>query len=85
MAGRFALKKSVGHKLLTKDELVTTLCEVEACINSRPLTFVSDVTSDEYPLTPSHFLIGRGCAYEKDNQCEPDETTISKERLIQRK
>ncbi|KAK3756708.1 hypothetical protein RRG08_035464 [Elysia crispata] len=33
--------------------------QVEACINSRPLIYVGD---DCNPLTPSHFLIGRGSA-----------------------
>lgn len=33
-----ALKKSLGTRCLTKCELETTLIEVEACINSRPLT-----------------------------------------------
>ena len=33
-------------------ELETTLHEIEACINSRPLTFVSDDPDQEKPLTP---------------------------------
>ncbi|XP_066956312.1 uncharacterized protein [Macrobrachium rosenbergii] len=32
---------------------------VEACINSRPLTFVGEEVDTSNPLTPSHFLIGR--------------------------
>ncbi|XP_076038655.1 uncharacterized protein LOC143023882 [Oratosquilla oratoria] len=34
-----ALKKCLGTRCLTKCELETTLFEVEACINSRPLTY----------------------------------------------
>ena len=34
--------KSVGVSSLTHTELVTVLVEIEACINSRPLTFVGD-------------------------------------------
>ncbi|XP_076044749.1 uncharacterized protein LOC143027355 [Oratosquilla oratoria] len=53
-----ALKKYLGTRCLTKCELETTLFEVEACINSRPLTYVSDDYNVKNPLTPSHFLIG---------------------------
>ena len=45
--------------MLTRGELETSIHEVEACINSRPLTFVSDDVKGLNPLTPSHFLLGR--------------------------
>ena len=54
-----SLRKTFGVKCLSRSELETTLCEVEACINSRPLTFVGDELDATPPLTPSHFLIGR--------------------------
>ena len=38
---KYALKKSLGTKCLTKCELETTLVEVEACINSK-LTYVNE-------------------------------------------
>ena len=51
------LKKSVGRTSLTYDELSTLVTEIEAVLNSRPLTYVS--TDDlEEPLTPSHLLLG---------------------------
>ena len=37
--------------------------EVEASINSRPLTFVSDEISGENPLTPAHFLLSHGSGF----------------------
>ena len=37
----------------------TTVHEIEACINSRPLTFASGEIEHGNPLTPAHFLIGR--------------------------
>ena len=37
--------------------------EIEAFINSRPLTFVSDDPDQEKPLTPSHFLLGHDRHY----------------------
>jgi hypothetical protein len=54
-----ALKKTLGHSVCTRTELETCLHEVEACVNSRPLTFVGDDITDDAPLTPAHFLIGR--------------------------
>ena len=54
-----ALRKSVGVNSLTHTELVTVLVEIEACINSRPLTFVGDDIEAREPLTPAHFLLGR--------------------------
>ncbi|KRX93138.1 hypothetical protein T4E_2929 [Trichinella pseudospiralis] len=41
------------------DKLRTVLCEIEARINDRPLTIVSDRPDDQLALTPAHFLIGR--------------------------
>ena len=54
-----ALKRSMGKRSLTRVELETTLHEVEACVNSRPLTFVGDELDSGSPLTPFHFLLGR--------------------------
>ncbi|XP_064486068.1 uncharacterized protein LOC135398613 [Ornithodoros turicata] len=53
------LRRSLAKALLRHDELVTVLTEVEAIINSRPLTSVCDSAEDLSVLTPSHFLIGR--------------------------
>ncbi len=52
------LKKVVGNAKLTSDELHTTIIEIEAVINSRPLTHI--YTDDiEDPLTPSYLVIGK--------------------------
>jgi len=78
-----AVKKSVGMKCLTKAELETVLHEVEACVNSRPLTFLSDEVSEESPLTPSHFLIGKSNVYEPD--WDLDVQGVTHDYLVQRK
>ena len=45
------------------DELKTLLVEVEAVVNSRPLTCVEDdLDGITYPLTPSHLIYGRRIA-----------------------
>ncbi|KRZ65356.1 hypothetical protein T10_2495, partial [Trichinella papuae] len=54
-----SLKRVLGNTLLEEDELRTVLCEIEARVNSRPLTFIGEDPRDPNPLTPFHFLIGR--------------------------
>ena len=49
---KLSLKKCLGNARLNFVELSTALVEVEAVLNSRPLTYVYDEM--EEPLTPSH-------------------------------
>ena len=52
------LKRVIGDHTLTFEELSTLLCQIEACLNSRPLWPLQDEPTDVLPLTPAHFLIG---------------------------
>lgn len=52
------LRRVIGTSKLTVEELATLLVQIEACVNSRPLTPLTDTNV----LTPGHFLIGEPIA-----------------------
>ena len=52
------LRKAIGRRRLTYEELTTVLIEIEAVLNSRPLTYIYE-DDTEVPLTPSHLFCGR--------------------------
>ncbi|XP_077534685.1 uncharacterized protein LOC144146623 [Haemaphysalis longicornis] len=54
-----ALKKTLGTSYLTFEQLTTTLSEVEAMLNSRPLTHVYTEPSEPDALCPAFFLTGK--------------------------
>ncbi|XP_076383120.1 uncharacterized protein LOC143260685 [Megalopta genalis] len=52
------IKRVVGEELFTFEQFNTFVVEVEAILNSRPLTPLSPDPNDISPLTPGHFRIG---------------------------
>lgn len=53
------LKRVLGDQRLTYEEFYTLLVRIEACLNSRPLTAITENPEDlDFVLTPGHFLIG---------------------------
>lgn len=71
------LKRVMGNTLYTFEELSTALIQIEACLNSRPLSPASSDPSDLQPLTSGHFLV------ESPLTCLPEEdlTDIKINRL----
>ena len=53
------LKLVVGNALLTYQKFQTVLTDIEAHINSRPITYIGDDISDGMVITPAHLIIGR--------------------------
>lgn len=75
-AKRHLLKvNSMG--LLTYEEMHTLLCRIEAILNSRPISPMSDDPSDLTPLTPAHFLTGGSLT----QPAEPDSIGIPLNRV----
>lgn len=54
-----ALRTVLGRASVTAEQLNTILCEIEAVVNSRLLTFVSNSIGEPEVLTPAHFLVGK--------------------------
>ena len=70
-----ALKKTLGRSFVTLPVLETTVVEVEATLNDRPLTYVSANVTDVEPLTPAHLLNGRQMTSLPHSNIEDPENT----------
>lgn len=57
-SAKYHLHRITDHSILTFELLYTIICQIEACLNSRPLTPLSNDPNDLNPLTPNHFLMG---------------------------
>ncbi|XP_070069897.1 uncharacterized protein [Drosophila takahashii] len=63
---------------LTFEELNTVIVEVEAILNSRPITPMSSDPTDVSALTPGHFLIGEPLTAPPDVNLSPNNKTLVK-------
>ncbi|GBM21586.1 hypothetical protein AVEN_172446-1 [Araneus ventricosus] len=50
------LKRVLGKAYLSHAKMMTALCDYEAIINSRPLSYVSENDTDLTPIIPSMFI-----------------------------
>jgi transposase InsO family protein len=53
-----SLIKTIGNGQLSFEDYATVLCQIEANMNSRPLTSLSNDPEELDVLTPGHFIIG---------------------------
>lgn len=77
------LIKACKTTILNFEELSTLLCQIEACLNSRPLTPLSSDPSDVRALTPGHFLIGVPLLEIPESENSPNLSLSSRWILIQ--
>lgn len=71
---KYHLKRVMGNQVLTYEEMTTTLTQIEAILNSRPLCPLTDDPDDLNALTPAHFLIGSSLS-------TPPEPSLEMEKL----
>ncbi|XP_017875054.1 uncharacterized protein LOC108621956 [Ceratina calcarata] len=73
---KYHLRRVIGDSKLTFEEMSTLLCQIEACVNSRPLHALSDDPSDLSALTPGHFLIGEPPSVVPEPEEEPNRSAL---------
>lgn len=82
---KYHLKRVMGDALLTYEDFSTVLCQIEACLNSRPLCPLSHDPNDPVPLTPAHFIVGESLTTIPDhNYIQINENRLSRYERLQR-
>ena len=82
------LRKVMGNKVLSFEELCTLLCQIEMILNSRPICPLSEDPNNEFFLTPAHFCLGGKLenlplSQTTDDLKNPDSTHSPTKRWIQ--
>ncbi|XP_038210263.1 uncharacterized protein LOC119831089 [Zerene cesonia] len=79
------LRRVIGDSTLTYEEMSTVLAQIEACLNSRPLSLIPDNHNDPMPLTLGHFLVGEPLLSVPDRNYEDSNmTTLKRWQVTQR-
>lgn len=74
---KYHLRRVIGNTILSYEEFLTLVVQIEAVLNSRPLCPLSNDPKDMSAITPAHFLIGSSLLAMPD----PDYTEIPMNRL----
>ncbi|XP_059056265.1 uncharacterized protein LOC131850114 [Achroia grisella] len=82
------LRRIIGNTTLTYEEMATVLTQIEACLNSRPISQITNNIEDPMPLTPGHFLVMEPLLLPADANYEKSSITMLKrwqftQRLVQ--
>ena len=54
-----SIRRVVGRAMLDFQEFMTLICELNAVLNSRPISYVYDSTGEDLPITPSQLWCGK--------------------------
>ncbi|GFU53404.1 integrase catalytic domain-containing protein [Trichonephila clavipes] len=74
---KYHLKRVIGNSILSHEEFLALVVQIEAVLNSRPICPLSNDPNDVETLTPAHFLVGSSLVAVPD----PDYTEIPMNRL----
>lgn len=81
---KYHLRRIMGNIPLTYEETYSLLVQIEAILNSRPLTPLSDDPNDLSFLSPAHFLIGDSLmAIAEPNLCDLKVNHLSRWQHLQ--
>ncbi|XP_045490597.1 uncharacterized protein LOC123690703 [Pieris rapae] len=84
-ATKHHLRRVIGSATLTYEEITTLLHQIEACLNSRPLSQLSSDPQDPTPLTPGHFLVGEPLLLVPDKNYENSSiSNLNRWQIIQK-
>lgn len=79
------LRRVINGSTLTFEEMTTLLSQIEACLNSRPISRLPNYPDETYPLTAGHFLIGEPLVLVPDRNYEHSNiSSLSRWHLTQR-
>lgn len=77
--------RKLANTTFTFEEFSTILCQIEACLNSRPLCPMTNDPEDLRILTPAHFLIGDSIIAPTDHSAEENNLNLlTRWQLVQK-